>query len=349
MRFRFGLIAALSACGSAPGAPEGGEAMAERELIVLAAPRGGDSYYAEVADRIFDFHVAYANAIKTRDDVLILTDKASYADYAAAIGDAHVATAAMGDIWMRDFSLSNAAAPAMFRYTAAGQGGDQQTADAVQEGLAALFERANVPFAESDLKKDGGNWVDDYFGNVVVSTKFLKDNKLSEDAARTKLRALTGAKNIAFIEADEQGGLEHADGVVAFIGENELVINSYPEDKDYADDLRADLARGLPGVVIREIATPYDGSAVYDARFGSACGLYTNMLVTRERIYFPQFGIPEDEGALAAIRSWTDKEVVPVRSDQVCKMGGGVRCLSAQLRGEGARRLRAYVADRATR
>jgi agmatine/peptidylarginine deiminase len=231
----------------------------------------------------------------------------------------------------------------MFRYTAAGQGGDQRAADAVQEGLAAVLEAASLAFGETDSKNDGGNWVDDYAGNAVVSRKFLRDNKLSEDKARAALRKLTGARNIAFIEADEQGGLEHADGVVAFIGENELVINSYPEDPDYAAALRADLERGLPGVLIHEIVTPYDGEDIYDARFGSACGLYTNMLVTPHRIYLPQFGVAEDAGALEQIRALTSKEVIPVPSGDVCRMGGGVRCMSWQLRGRNAALLRAYL------
>ncbi|MEQ1929168.1 MAG: agmatine deiminase family protein [Parvularculaceae bacterium] len=318
----------------------------EKELIVLAAPRAGDSYYADVADQIFDFQVAYANAAKMRDDVLVLTDEASYERYAAAIGREHVAVAPMDDIWMRDFSLSNAAAPVMFRYTAAGQGGDQKEADGVQDGLADLVEGAGLRFTESDLKNDGGNWVDDGAGNVVVSTKFLKDNKLSEDAAREMLLKLTKAINIAFIEADEQGGLEHADGVAAFIATNEIVVNSYPEDAEYAAALRADLERGLPRVLIHEIATPYDGDEIYDARFGSACGLYTNMLVTPSRIYFPQFGTPEDRAALDQLRSWTDKEVIPVRSEKVCRMGGGVRCMSWQLRGIDALRLLAFAQER---
>ncbi len=317
--------------------------MTEKELIILAAATSDDPYYADAAEGIFDFHVAYAKAIMKHDDVLVLTDDASYAAYAKALGAGHVAAAPMADIWMRDFSLSNAAAPAMFRYSAAGQGGDQDEADAVQEPLAALIDAAGLDYRASDLINDGGNWVDDYAGAAVVSRKFLRDNNLDEAAARQALIKLTGSKAIAFIDADEQGGLEHADGVVAFIGPNELVINSYPDDADYAAALRADLERGLPGVVIHEIVTPYDGDDIYDERFGSACGLYTNMLVTPGRIYFPQFGIPEDEAALAQIRSWTDKEITPVRSDDVCRMGGGVRCMSWQLRGENAARLKAHL------
>jgi agmatine deiminase len=177
----------------------------------------------------------------------------------------------------------------------------------------------------------------------VVSKKFLRDNHLSEDEARHKLSQLTGAKNIAFIEADEQGGLEHADGVVSFVDTNTLIINSYPEDVAYAKQLKQDLQRGLPGVKIHEIITPYDGSKVFDKRFGSACGLYTNALVTPTRIYLPQFGIPEDKIALQQVKKATKREVVPVSSTPVCQMGGGVRCMSWQLRGDNAKKLKHYL------
>lgn len=321
---------------------------ARAELIVLAAPVTGDPYYAEVADAIFDFHVAYANAISQNDDVLILTDERAYERYAHALGEDKIMVAPQADIWARDFGTANAEQPVRFRYTAAGQGGGrkgQEDADAVQHTLVELAHKAGLTFLTSQLLNDGGNFVDDYAGNAVVSRKFLDDNDLSEEEARMALRQTTGITNIAFIIADEQGGLEHADGVVSFVGTNTLMINSYPEDPAYAHQLRRDLENGLPGVTIHEIVTPYDGSSVYDARFGSACGLYTNALVTPDRIYFPQFGIPEDEIALAQVRAATSREVIPVRSEQVCQMGGGVRCMSWQLRGANAAALLAYARD----
>lgn len=337
-------LAAAAACGAAPR--QATDTQLSRELIVLAAPRTGDAYYAAVADKIFRFHVAYARQIEGRDDVLVLTDAAAYPRYVAALGAARVAVAPMDDIWMRDFSLSNAASPVMFRYTAAGQGGGrngQAEADHVQEALAAVIDAAGLAYRKSDVLNDGGNLVDDYAGRAVVSRKFLRDNRLTEAAAREILKQEAGLAHVAFIEADEQGGLEHADGVAAFIGPNTLVINSYPEDRAHAAALRRDLEAGLPGVVIHEIVTPYDGSVILDLKFGSACGLYTNMLVTPHRIYFPQFGIPQDAQALASVRGWTDREVVPVASEKVCQMGGGVRCMSWQVRGENMVKLRAWA------
>lgn len=317
-----------------------------KELIVLASPPNGDTYYADVLDDIFDFHVAYVKQIRRYDNVIILTGEDFYDDYVHELGAEFVLKHPMEDIWMRDFTLSNATRPLMFRYTSEGQGGGrrgQEDADAVQERFATLLDKADVKYTDTELFNDGGNWVDDYAGRIVVSRKFLRDNHLTESKGRTVLQDLSGATHIAFIEADEQGGLEHADGVVAFVAENTLVINSYPEDPAYAETLKSDLRRGLPGVQIYEIITPYDGSQIYDSRFGSACGLYTNMLVTPERIYFPQFGIPEDAQALAQLRQWTDRDIVPVHSGQVCSMGGGVRCMSWQVRGTAAEKLLHYT------
>jgi agmatine/peptidylarginine deiminase len=338
-------VALSAACAGAADSPPP-ERNLTHEMIVLAAPAANDLYYADRADEIFAFHVAFARQIEGRDDVVVLTDAKSYARYAKALGPARVFVAPMTDIWMRDFTLSNAAHPTMLRYTAAGQGGGrrgQRNADAVQERFARFAEAAGLAFAESDLLNDGGNFVDDYAGNVVVSRKFLRDNRFDEAQGRAALQRLPGVSNVAFIDSDEQGGLEHADGVVAFVDVNTLIVNSYPDDPAFARKLRADLERGLPGVVIHEMVTPYKSDRIYDERFGSACGLYTNALVTPQTVYLPQFGIPEDEIALRQARAATRREVVPVQSGNVCHMGGGVRCLSLQLRDANATALRAHI------
>ncbi len=336
----------VMACSAAPLQQEDMVVTSEKELIVLASPPDEDDYYQNVSGSIFNFHIAYAKQIAKHDDVLVFTGKAQYGDYVRELGKDRVVLAEMQDIWMRDFSPSNAASPVMFKYTAAGQGGGrrgQKDADYVQDVLAAFMHKAGVPFSRAGAYNDGGNFVDDYAGNAVVSRKFLRDNQLSEETGRKLIRNISAAEHIAFIDADEQGGLEHADGVAAFIDTNVLIINTYPEDPKYAASLQEDLKQGLPDVVIHEIVTPYDGSQVYDKRFGSACGLYTNMLVTPRRIYFPQFGIAQDKQALAQIKSWTNKTIIPVSSHKICQMGGGVRCMSWQLRGKNAAALLAYA------
>jgi len=315
----------------------GPAAMAEDargQIILLAAPILDDPYYASEADAIIDFHITFAKHVAAPDRVLVLAGKDTADIYADALGPEHVVVAPMEDIWVRDFGIMDAASNVMARYTAAGQGGGsngQHDADAVQETHAGFLEENSVEFPGSDLLNDGGNWVYDGAGHAVVSTKFLADNAMSAAEARAALHQLTGVSAIAFIEADEQGGLEHADGVVSFIDEGVLLVNAYDDDPDYERTLHADLKRGLPDVSIHTIVNAYDGSEIYDSRFGSACGLYTNALVTHHAVYLPQFGIAEDTQALETVRALTDKQVIPVPSQGVCHMGGGVRCMSSQV------------------
>ncbi|GGG04903.1 MULTISPECIES: agmatine deiminase family protein [Cysteiniphilum] len=325
------------------------------ELIVLAAPT--TKYYEKVENDIIDFQTRYAEKIiDNGDKVIILSDQKNYSKYAKAIDVSNILLCPMKDIWMRDFTLVNPINPLIFRYTAAGQGGGkkgQYLADEVQNDFYGLVKDANLSFVETNLLNDGGNWVDDYSGNIVISRKFLNDNNLLEKDAKEVLKSLVSVNNIAFIEADEQGGLEHADGVVSFIDYNTLVINSYPYDKTYSKKLKEDLKRGLPKVAIHEIITSYDDSDIYDESFGSACGIYTNMLVTESSIYFPQFDIPEDKIALkqiksmtSKIKSMTSKKIIPVMSSQICKMGGGVRCMSLQIRGDNKEKLVEFLKNK---
>lgn len=346
--FRWVLIAfALCLPTGCAEVREDADMPADMELIILAAPLVGDGYYADVYEDIITFQIEFGRRIiEAGDDVIILSDEAGAVRFAHALGEQHVAVYPVEDIWTRDFGASNPADPVFFRYTAEGQGGGrsgQRDADAVQEILWTLAVEAGLSPVETSLLNDGGNFVDDGTGSAIVSRKFLRDNNLSETDARSRLGEVTGLQRIAFIEADEQGGLEHADGVVAFIGPDTVIVNSYPEDPDYAAALRFDLENGLPGVEIHEVPTPYDPTDIYDERFGSACGLYTNALVTPHRIYLPQFGLPEDTVVLEQIRDLTDRHVIPVMSSGVCFMGGGVRCMSWQLRGESAGQLARYL------
>lgn len=332
------------------GMIENKAAAEEGDLIVLAAPPSTSAYYQDVMPAILEFHTGFSAAVTAPDKLLILVDDDQYAVYKEAVGADRLVRAPVEDIWTRDFGTVEPGEPVMFRYTAAGQGGGrkgQQDADAVQEGLAGLLEQAGLAFRETDLLNDGGNYVDNASGagqrRAVLSRKFLRDNRLSEQKARNQLLERMGLTAVAFIEADEQGGLEHADGVVAFVEPDSLVINHYKDDPDYASALRQDLERQLPGVAIHEIVNAYSGDGIIDERFGSACGLYTNMMVTPHRLYVPQFGIPEDQEALETLARLTNKEIIPVRSDQICFMGGGVRCMSWQLRGEPAAQFLAWA------
>lgn len=313
-----------------------------QELIVVAAPRHDDPYYADVADAIVEFHHGLATRLTGGDLMLVLADRVMGPRYDRGVGPMAVVTAPMDDIWIRDYAPVQPDRPVLFRYTAAAQGGGrrgQRAADAVQQRLVALLNGAGVSVPRTDLLNDGGNFVDDGAGRAIVSRKILRDTRLSEDACRARLRAELGLDHVAFIPSDDPDGLAHADGMVAFVAPNTVILAAYPDDPAFEAAAIQALQAGLPGVEIHPLAMAPDTRSPFDDRFASACGLSVNAIVTPHRIYLPVFGQPEDAAAADRIAGVSGKPVIPIPTATVCRMGGGPRCLTWQLRGPMAHRM----------
>jgi len=92
-----------------------------------------------------------------------------------------------------------------------------------------------------------------------------------------------------------------------------------------------------PTIEIIEVKVEFDDS-VWDGYY-SACGINLNATVTNDHIYVPVFASPDDQQVIELISSHTDKLVHPVNAQDVCFMGGSVRCSSWQIEGENARKL----------
>ncbi len=296
----------------------------ERMTLVLSAPTSDDPYYRDVYEDILDFQVAYARAIAPHDDVVILADAAAYEYLSAVLPDEMLLMRPALDIWVRDFSPVQPHAPVSFRYAASAQGGDQREADGVQAGFRQIANEAGISFPSSPLVLDGGNVVDDGAGGIIVTDRFLEDNRLSHDEGVAALRDLPGIERVAIIPNDDPDGLAHADGMVMFTDPQTLFVNRY--DEPFRTEVMEALTAAFPDVTIIELPSAPDEGA-WDDRFSSACGIYVNSVVTDNAVYVPQFDSPLDAEVLALIDEHTSKAVVPVPSQDVCFMGGSARCL----------------------
>ena len=314
----------------------------QRMTLVLAAPLADDPYYAAVYDEILDFQLGYARAVAAHDDVVILTDEEGYAFFARHLPESLLLRRPMPDIWARDYTTVTPTAPLRFRYGAAGQGGSQREADAVQADFLAMARALGLSFAKTDYILDGGNLVGDDEDKVIVTDRFLEDNGLSHDEGVAVLGELLGVSRVAIIPNDDPEGLAHADGMVMFGDPDTLFVTAY--DEPFRAEVLGSLRAAFPDVTLVELPVGDPGEAV-DPRFSSACGLYVNAVVTANAIYVPQFGDPLDAEALAIIRENTAKAVVPIPSRGVCAMGGSARCTVWQQAGANAAKLLAAARE----
>ena len=294
--------------------------------IVLSLPSINDEYYAEVFDDIVDFHSTYAQTILGNDPVLVLAG----ADTMPLVRDKFpseiLVEAEVHDIWMRDFTTVNPYDPVQFAYN----GTYFPTSD-IPRGVQASFntfaKENNIYFREANYILDGGNIVDNFDGSIVATERFLEENNLSYAEGVEALKETYGAQYAAIIPYDDDI-MGHADGMVMFV-DDVLFVNNYQEP--FRSTMLERLKAGLPEkITIVEVDVEVDITEWKD--FASACGIHINSLVTPRHVYVPTFGdTTADEAFVATLKQHTDKTVHTVPAQNVCFMGGSVRCLSWQI------------------
>ncbi|WP_108650632.1 agmatine deiminase family protein [Dongshaea marina] len=302
----------------------------QRMLIVLSAPSVDDPYYKDSFSKIIDFDVRFARAIMGHDNVVVLADKKTLPYLEGKLPDDILLEANIDDIWIRDFGTVLPNKMVAFVY-------DRPKEKSIQQSFARFARELGLKFSHSKLKVDGGNVVDSSDGTVILTDKVFERNPgLTEKELTRKLKGALGAKQIAYIPMDEEF-LGHADGMVMFSNPHQLLVNNYPDDPEFKQEVLSALKHYLPGIKITEIEGAGYGEQYGD--YASACGIYVNSVVTHNYIYAPRFGNSKDHQALQTIQDSSDKKLISVDAQNVCYLGGNLRCLSWQLTGENANKL----------
>jgi agmatine/peptidylarginine deiminase len=309
----------------------------DRMLLVLSAPSIHDTYYTSAFQMIVDFQINYAKAIYGNDNVVIIVNKDTKPYYENELPEDVLITADVFDIWVRDFTTVNPLNPVQFKYTDASM--TEQESIEVQNSFKSLADRFDIQRETANLFLDGGNIVDNYDGKIITTTRFLEDNNLTVSEAKQELISLLNATAVAIIEPDDEI-LAHSDGMVMWLDEKILLVNDYSEEPVFRSLVLEELRSSFPNTTIIEIPVQYaqNSPGQWDG-FESACGINLNSVLTFKNIYVPIFNMSHDQQALNIIRDNTSHKVISINAEEVCAMGGSVRCLTWQLTGQNAERL----------
>ena len=305
------------------------------ELIVIAAPRASDKYYRQTFSRILGYDIHFAEQAMKNDKIIILAHRETIPDLEQRLPKEIIVQANILDIWIRDFAPVLPSKQIKFRYKP----------DYLEEKEAIGIEKSFVDFAKSinleyleatNLILDGGNVVDNGVDKIILSDRVLSENShYTQTEIISRLKDLLGVKEIAIIPQEEGDTTGYADEMVVFISEDQLLVNTYPEP--FQSKLLASLKKSLTNVEIIEI--PYIPPPAIGKGFASTCGVYVNSIITESSIYLPIFGWASDDRVIKLLQSHTNKEIIPINASTVCFMGGSLRCLSWQIKGDNAEKL----------
>ncbi|MGH7096206.1 MAG: agmatine deiminase family protein [Stellaceae bacterium] len=248
--------------------------------------------------------------------------EALYAEFIAAI-EAHDTVRVIDDpgldIWIRDFApfqtdggrwVAGIYQPSYLNRARSAQ-------------ISVAFAR-HLTFDRFPVRLDGGAFVHNGRGIGITTTKLYCANRdrSHEELDRLLMEhfELDRLVIIPSVPDDETG---HVDGIARWADEKTLLVGR-EEYESVIPALRAGLPHGteivpFPQVICDEVIN------------GLPCahGVYVNFLLTRNAVYLPIFGFPEDREAVAtAERIFDGKPVVPINAYAVAVHGGVLNCIS---------------------
>lgn len=176
----------------------------------------------------------------------------------------------------------------------------------------------------SSINLDGGNVIAQ--GNkAILCDRVIKENPgIPLKELIEELRWGLRVNNIIFIPTMEDDLFGHADGIVRFINNKNVLINDFADsDMEFGKLLESVLKKaGLN--TYKFPYNPYSNKSKIDAT-----GVYINFLQMKNIIFFPVFKMIDDKLAEDCLKMHFPKsKLVPVPCQDLAKEGGLLNCIS---------------------
>jgi agmatine deiminase len=189
----------------------------------------------------------------------------------------------------------------------------------------AVCHRIKVKSEQSAIVLDGGNVIRSQKA-VIMTAKVFRENPGYEKRQLTRdLERLFEIETVIIIPEDPCDYTGHADGMVRFAGDNNVLVNRYGnrDDKRFRQRLRQALKEA--GLMSIEVPyNPYENHSDDDAN-----GVYINFLQMSGVIILPVFGKKEDEASVRLFEEvFSGLTIKSVDSNDIAKEGGALNCIS---------------------
>lgn len=232
------------------------------------------------------------------------------------------------DIWCRDFMPIQVTKNkfVQFRYEPSYLVGYEK----LQSDPNEICETINIKTIKSDLNIDGGNiikWTD----KVILTDRIYQENKkMTESQIIKELKDKLEAEIIIItqINTDFTG---HADGMVRFVNNDTLLINSLKNEYEYIKD---NILK-----IIKTYGLNYIELPIFEFKNKnfkeSAIGIYINFLELENLIIFPIFQTfnNKDEEAVKIIKYvYPNKTIELINVNNIAREGGVMNCISWNIR-----------------
>lgn len=193
-----------------------------------------------------------------------------------------------------------------------------------------VCDAINIKTVKTDIILDGGNVVKSK-NSVILTDKVIDENWINykENALAGELRRLFEVDKIIFIPWDKSEDFGHADGMLRFINDQNVVINGYFDDPEYDESFKNELYAALNENGIQYHKLIYTVKNPDTDRNWA----YINFFQTKDILLLPKLGIEEDEQALEQFKALFPEyagrnRIIQVNVSALVAEGGALNCVS---------------------
>jgi agmatine/peptidylarginine deiminase len=190
-----------------------------------------------------------------------------------------------------------------------------------------ICNRIGLKTIKSNIILDGGNIIKSA-NKVILTDKIIPENasKYRKAELLDQLKFLFEVDTIILVPWNAKDIFGHADGMIRFIDDNHVLVDSY------FNQHISGLGDKLYKILKKNKLTPVEFIFNVPMQSKNNWG-YLNYLQMKDLILFPQFGIAEDDLALAQIKEAFPEyaakaQIEPINSSSIIKEGGVLNCIS---------------------
>jgi agmatine/peptidylarginine deiminase len=206
----------------------------------------------------------------------------------------------------------------------------------------------NVTTTETQLILDGGNFIANTKGDVIISTRIFADNpSWSKLSIEKELNRTLGVERVFFIGCEPGDETGHVDSIVRFVTNDTILVSQlsdeyisskstikkkdYIECRDYLNAVAEELSHSFHVIRLTDLSP----SEEYKEGIPSAYGSYLNYFQFNNLLFVPQYNQPkEDQEAIQVLEKafhLIDKlEIIPVDCITLSSYGGVLNCITCE-------------------
>ena len=171
---------------------------------------------------------------------------------------------------------------------------------------------------------DGGNVVKCNTKAILTTKVFRENPEFPEHNLIAEIKNQLQVDQVIVIPQEPKDFVGHSDGMVRFIDEETVLVNSYPKNKTY-EDFAYSLRWSLRNAGLHYVEFPYTSWMNEDENDASGC--YINFLEVGNYIFYPVFADQNDQLALIQLQKvFKDRNFIDIDCRDLAKFGGVLNC-----------------------